>query len=204
MPRMLASVLAAILVSTGAPAFAQDVGAGKAELTLAPAGWLSITKPDVFPEPSFSQFMFGGSITVNWSMVGIEADLFMAPGRSQALQFGTTSVTQKTPHVVVDSVNLVVPLMGNRRTTVPYVTGGIGEITVMRTPDNIEQPDTETFTIGDVGGGLKWYSAGRWGVRGDYRYIVMRSKFASPGSFIGEELRKIHRFYGALVVNLIR
>jgi hypothetical protein len=192
-------------VLTAGRAFAQStVGTGKAELTLSPVGWTSFTDAKEFPEPSFGQYMFGGGISVNWSRLGLEGELFMAPGRSQELSFGSRTVTQKTPHVVFDSISLVLPLMGNRRTAVPYVVGGIGEVTVMRTPDNIEQPDTETFTAGDFGGGLKWYSLGRWGIRADYRFIAMRSKFASPGSFIGEELRKIHRFYGAFVVNLIR
>ena len=203
MSRTLASVLVATLVSA-VPAFAQStVGAGKAELTLAPAGWVSFNKPDVFPEPAFSQFLLGGTITVNWGGVGIEGELFLALGRSQDLEFGSSSVKQTTPDVVLDAVSLIVPVLGNRRTAVPYISAGIGEITVMRTPDDVQQPDTETFTTGNFGGGVKWYSSGRWGFRGDYRFVVMRSKFASPGSFIGEELRKIHRFYGALVVNLI-
>jgi hypothetical protein len=191
-------------VSVAVPAFAQStVGAGKAELTLAPAGWVSFNKPDVFPEPAFGQYLFGGTITVNWAAVGIEAELFMAPGRSQNLEFSATSVSQTTPHVVIDSVNLVVPLMGNRRTAVPYVTAGIGETTVMRTSDDVLQPDTETFTAGSFGGGVKWYSEGRWGFRGDYRFTAVRSKFDAPGSFFGREFRKSHRFYGALVANLI-
>ena len=43
---------------------------------------------------------------------------------------------------------MVVPLMGNSRRAVPYGAAGIGEFTVMRTSDNVTQPDSETFTTG--------------------------------------------------------
>ena len=204
MARTVASVLVAVVLSVATPAFAQGAsGAGKLELSLVPAGWVSFAKAETRPDPAFGQFLFGGSFTVNWTMIGIEADLFMAPGRSQNLAFGSSSVNQKTPHVVQDSVNLVVPLIGNRRPAVPYVSAGLGETTIMRTSDNLTQPDTETFTMGNFGGGVKWYSAGRWGLRGDYRLSVVRSKFDAPGSFFGRELRKSNRFYGGIIVNLI-
>jgi hypothetical protein len=203
--RTLANVLMAIVVFGAGPAHAQNpAGAGKLEVALVPAGWLSFARPETRPEPAFGQFIFGGALTVNWNSVGIEADLLMAPGREQDLEFGATSLTRKAPHVVVDSVSLIVPVLGNRRRIVPYAKAGIGEVTVMRTSDDVLQPDTETFTSGNFGGGVKWYSAGRWGVRGDYQFAVVRSKNDAPGAFFGRELRKSHRFYGGVVVAIIR
>ena len=202
--RTLVSLLLGLVVSGVTPAFAQGTpGPGKAELTIVPVGWVSVAKPDTGPEPAFSQFLLGGTMTVNWSMVAIEAELMLAPGRSQNLAYGSVSRSQTTPKVVIDSVNLVVPLMGNNHTTVPYVSAGIGEVTIMRTPDNVEQPDSETFTAGDFGGGVKWYGAGRWGFRGDYRFTIVRSKDKSPGTFFGDERRKVHRVYGAVVFKLL-
>jgi hypothetical protein len=61
---------------------------------------------------------------------------------------------------------------------------------------------TETFLTGNVGGGLKWYS-GRWGLRGDYRFIMVQSKDDAP-EFFGRETRYGHRIYGAVLVNLGR
>lgn len=202
MSRTLVALLVGSIVFGAVPSFAQTSGAGKLELTV-PVGWVSFAAPDTQPEPAFGQLLLGGSMTVNWSIVGIEADLLYGPGRSQDLDFGPVSRNQKSPGVVLDSVNLVLPVMGNNHTAVPYASVGIGEVTIMRTPDNVEQPDTETFTAGYFGGGVKWYSSGRWGIRGDYRFAVVRSKFASPGTFFGEELRKAHRFYGAIVVKLM-
>jgi hypothetical protein len=201
--RQLASLFAALVVSGAVPAFAQDTrGAGKVELTLFP-GWLSLTEPDVQPEPAFSQFLFGGGVNVNLGPVGIEGELVMAVGRSQDLEFGSRStLNARTPHVITEFANLIVPVMGNRRAVVPYVTAGIGEFTFMRTRP-VGHPDTETLFSGNFGGGVKWYSMGRWGIRGDYRYSLVRSKFDAPGSFVGRELRKAHRFYGGLIVNLI-
>jgi hypothetical protein len=37
--------------------------------------------------------------------------------------------------------------------------------------------NTDSFLTGNVGGGVKWYAPnGRWGVRGDYRFIALRGK----------------------------
>ena len=49
---------------------------------------------------------------------------------------------------------------------------------------------------------MKWY-AGRWGLRGDYRFIGVRSKDDAP-EFFGRENRFGHRVYGALLLNLAR
>ena len=62
--------------------------------------------------------------------------------------------------------------------------------------------DTETFLTGNVGGGVKWY-AGRWGVRGDYRFITVQSKDDAP-AFFGQETRYGHRVYGGVILNVVR
>ena len=63
---------------------------------------------------------------------------------------------------------------------------------------------TDTFLTGDVGGGLKWYATnGRWGVRGDYRFIAVRANDDAP-AFFGQETRYGHRVYGAVTINAVR
>ena len=42
--------------------------------------------------------------------------------------------------------------------------------------------------------------AGRWGLRGDYRFIGVRSKNDAP-AFFGQETRYGHRVYGAVLIN---
>jgi hypothetical protein len=204
--RSLASVLILVACVFGGavPAVGQSPGAGKAEVTIVPGGFVSFAKPDTAPEPSFSEYLVGGAIAVNWAHLGIEGELIAGLRRKQDLRFGSAPVVnQKTPPVFFDSVSLIVPLMGNRRRVVPYATAGIGETTFNRTRA-VGQPDTETFTTGNFGGGVRWYSAGRWGARGDYRYSIVRSEANAPGTFTGRELRKDQRIYGGLVVTLIR
>jgi len=42
----------------------------------------------------------------------------------------------------------------------------------------------QTFLTGNVGGGVKWYAPNnRWGLRGDYRFQVTRSKDDAPAFF---------------------
>jgi hypothetical protein len=75
---------------------------------------------------------------------------------------------------------------------VPYVTGGIGGLTMLQRA-SLGVNSAETFLTGDVGGGLKWYAPnGRWGVRGDYRFIAVRSRDDAP-AFFGQETRYGHR-----------
>jgi hypothetical protein len=57
---------------------------------------------------------------------------------------------------------------------------------------------------GNVGGGVKWYAPnGRWGLRGDYRFVAVRSDTSAP-VFFGQEDRYGHRVYGAVVINAVR
>ena len=91
--------------------------------------------------------------------------------------------------------------MPNQSSVVPYVTGGVGGLSLFEKASlGINQ--TETFLTGNVGGGVKWY-AGRWGLRGDYRFIGVQSKDDAP-AFFGREPRYGHRVYGAVIVNVIR
>jgi hypothetical protein len=52
--------------------------------------------------------------------------------------------------------------------------------------------------------GVKWYAPdGRWGLRGDYRFIAVRSDDSAP-AFFGRDSRYGHRVYGAVVINALR
>ena len=74
------------------------------------------------------------------------------------------------------------------------------ESTLMSPPSRIA--DTNTFFTGNVGAGVKWYS-GRWGLRGDYRFIGVRSKDDAP-DFFGRDNRYGHRVYGGVLLNVAR
>src|SRR5207244_3526851 len=88
-----------------------------------------------------------------------------------------------TPHMLAYNGNVVAHPRGNNYPVVPYVTGGIGGLT-MFDRDSVHQlglTRNETFFSGNVGGGLKWFSSRGWGVRGDYRFFAIKGKDdASP------------------------
>ena len=85
----------------------------------------------------------------------------------------------------------------------PYVTGGVGGLTMFERAD-LGINSTATFLTGNVGGGVKWYAPnGRWGLRGDYRFLAVRSNSDAP-TFFGAENRYGHRVYGGLVINAVR
>ena len=120
-------------------------------------------------------------------------------GLSQSLDFGYPS-TVRTPDVLNYSGNVVVSLASGS-SVVPYVTGGVGGLSLF-SREAFGINETETLFASNVGGGLKWY-AGRWGLRGDYRFLAVPSKDeASP--FFGREARYGHRVYGAVMLNVGR
>ena len=111
-------------------------------------------------------------------------------------QFGGATSNRKTPNLLNYSGNLVVSA-ANRSSVVPYVTGGVGGLSLFEKA-SLGINDTETFFTGNVGGGVKWY-AGRWGLRGDYRFIAVQSKDDAP-AFFGQETRYGHRVYGGVLL----
>jgi hypothetical protein len=136
---------------------------------------------------------------VNFSRyVGVEGEVSGSLGVAQDLQFGGATSNLKTPSLVNYSGNLVVSA-ANRSSVVPYVTGGIGGLSLFEQA-SLGINDTETFLTSNVGGGVKWFN-GRWGLRGDYRFIAVRSKDDAP-SFFGLETRYGHRVYGGVLINV--
>jgi len=131
--------------------------------------------------------------------VGIEGEVSGAVGITQDLDISGATLTTRTPHLLNYNGNVIVHAA--RGSVVPYVTGGVGGQTLLeRTGLGIN--DTETFLTGNVGGGLKWY-AGRWGLRGDYRFIAIQGKDDAP-SFWGQDTRYGHRVYGGVILNVVR
>jgi hypothetical protein len=184
------------------PVYAQEgpAGAGRAEITFIPAGALLFTENADASAPSFSNYQLGGGFTYNLNRyLGVEGEVSSSIGISQSLDFGYPS-TVRTPDVLSYSGNVVVsaPTGGS---VVPYVTGGVGGLSLFsREAFGIDQ--TETLFATNVGGGVKWY-AGRWGLRGDYRFVAVPSK-DETSPFFGNDARYGHRVYGAVMLNVGR
>ena len=197
-------VLAFVLASFGAVdrAYAQEgpAGAGRAEITFIPAGAVLFTENTDASAPSFSNYQLGGGLTYNINrFFGVEGEVTSSIGISQSLDFGYPS-TVRTPDVLSYTGNVVVSLPSGSP-VVPYVTGGVGGLSLF-SREAFGINETETLFATNVGGGVKWY-AGRWGLRGDYRFIAVPSKDeVSP--FFGQEARYGHRVYGAVMLNVGR
>jgi outer membrane protein with beta-barrel domain len=202
MKRSIAVLLVVCAGFVGAsPLQAQDAaqGPGRVEVSIIPAGGVFFTERTETSEPSFGNYDLGGAVAVNFNRyVGVEAEVSGALGISQDLQFGNVSGSTKTPDILNYSGNVVVSA-ANRSSVVPYVTGGIGGLSLFEKA-GLGINDTETFLTGNVGAGVKWY-AGRWGLRGDYRFIGVQSKDDAP-SFFGRDTRYGHRVYGAVLLNV--
>lgn len=199
-------MFAAILGSLGASqALAQskesEPGPGLVEVTIIPGGGTFFTESKDSTGPSFANYQLGGSVAVNFNRyVGVEGEVGGAIGISQTLDFsGTTLSDTKSPHLLNYNGNVIVHAA--RGSVVPYVTGGIGGQTLFeRAALGITSSDT--FLTGNVGGGVKWY-AGRWGLRGDYRFIAVQGKDDAP-AFWGADTRYGHRVYGGVILNVVR
>jgi hypothetical protein len=196
-----ALVLAALI--GGAPAFAQEAAEGPSavEVTIIPGGGTFFTEGKDARGPSFGNYELGGSVTFNFNRyVGVEGEVSGALGIEQDLRFGGSASSLKTPNMVNYSGNVVLSAP-NRSAVVPYVTGGVGGLSLLEKA-SLGVADTETFLTGNVGGGVKWYS-GRWGLRADYRFIAVNGKDEAP-DFFGQETRYGHRVYGGILVNVGR
>jgi hypothetical protein len=182
--------------STRVYAQAGAAGPGTVEISLIPGGGTFF--PERGTETSFGNYNLGGSITYNINpWVGIEGEAGGTLGVSQNLTFGAVSGSVKTPNMATYSGNVVIS--ASRSSVVPYATGGVGGLTLLETP-GLGIGAMKTFLTGNVGGGVKWFANKHWGLRADYRFLLVQSKDDAP-AFFGRETRYGHRVYGAIVVN---
>jgi hypothetical protein len=202
MRSFIASVLTVAAIAAATPAFAQESapGPGKVVITIIPGGATFFTEAADDPlGPSFGNYELGGSVAVNFNRyVGVEGEVSGGIGVSQSMQIGSVALDERSPDLLNYSGNLVISAP-NRTSVVPYLTGGVGGLTMFERP-GLTPADAETFLTGNVGGGVSWY-AGRWGLRADYRFIAVQGKDDAPAFFGGDE-RYGHRVYGGLLLNL--
>jgi hypothetical protein len=198
--------IAAVLIISGlvaaGQAFAQEArpGPGVAEVTVIPGGGMFFTEGKDTSGPSFGNYDLGGSLTVNLSRYfALEGEVSGALGIKQELNLAGLTSDTTTPHFLNYSGNVVVSAPNGRNSVVPYATAGIGGLSMFEKA-SLGIDETETFLTGNVGGGVKWY-AGRWGLRGDYRFIAVRSKDDAP-AFFGRETRYGHRVFGGIILNI--
>ena len=199
MTRWFAAVAMVIAVAGASPARAQESSApGAVVVTVIPAGGTFFTQGKDTREPSFGNYGLGAAVEVRLNRyVGVEGEVTGALGVTQDIEFATGTSHLKSPDLLGYNGNLVVSAVTGG-SLVPYVTGGVGGLTLFDKA-GLAIPETETYLTGNVGGGLKWFN-GRWGLRADYRFIAVRSNDDAP-AFFGRETRYGHRVYGAVLIN---
>ena len=201
MTRWIAVVLAVVGLAGTSQAYAQEAGPGPGTVvvTIVPGGGTFFTEGKDTNGPAFGNYDLGGGVAYNFNrFVGVEGEVSGALGISQDLQFGGLTSNTRSPNLLNYSGNLVV-YAPNRSSVVPYATGGLGGLSMFEKA-TLGINSTETFLTSNFGGGLQWH-AGRWGVRGDYRFIAVQSKDDAP-AFFGREERYGHRVYAGVLLNI--
>jgi hypothetical protein len=122
-------VLASFIAATPVHAQEGPAGAGRAEITIIPVGTLMFTENSDASAPGFGSYQLGGTFTYNLNRyVGVEGEVASSIGLSQNLGFGYPS-TERTPDVLNYNGNVVVSVP-NGSSVVPYVTGGVGGLSL--------------------------------------------------------------------------
>lgn len=206
MNRRIAVVVAvmAILAAAGR-ASAQESArrAGSVVVTVIPAGATFFIQSQSGKEPGFTTYAPAGDVELYLSRyLSVEGEVGGGIGVSQELQSASGLSHRTSPSLVTYSGNVVV-MAPSDGSLAPYLTIGAGGLTLLHA-SAIGITDSRTFVTGNVGAGVKWFNAtSRWGVRADYRFIVVRADDQAP-SFFGQETRYANRAYGALLVNVGR
>jgi len=203
MIRSTAVLIAVLSIAGVSRVYAQETspGPGTVEVTVIPGGATFFTSGDRGTE--FGNYNLGGALTYNINrIVGVEGEVVGSLGIAQDLQVGGLTTNQKPPNTLAYTGNVVLSLP-THSSFVPYVTGGVGGLTMFEKA-GLGINSAETFLTGNAGGGLKWYAPnGRWGLRGDYRFMATQSKDDAP-AFFGQDTRYGHRVYGAVIINAVR
>src|SRR6266508_453139 len=146
MTRWIAGVVVALGLLGTSQADAQDTaaGPGRVVVTIIPGGATFFTEGTDTKGPSFGNYDLGAGVAVNLNrFVGVEGEVSGALGIAQDLQVGGLTSNVKTPNLVNYSGNVLL-YAPNKSAVVPYVTGGIGGLSLFEKAD-LGINSTETF-----------------------------------------------------------
>ena len=182
---VLLAVLTAWRRHSGVRAGTRSPGPGTVVVTIIPAAPRSSPKAKDTQGPSFGNYELGGasrSTSIATSASKAKSAARSASRRICSSPAGTSNL--KTPTLLNYSGNLVVSAP-NRSSVVPYVTGGVGGLTLFddggaRHQRHRDVPHRQRRRRREV------VCNGRWGLRGDYRFIAVQSKDDAP-AFFGQE-----------------
>jgi opacity protein-like surface antigen len=202
--RILILVSVVMLLGAGKASAQESVGAGRVEIGAALFGFGATFLPQADPsQPRLDSYVLSGALTRNLNhRYGVEGDFGFVFGTRDVPASTTTAapVDAKTPNVLMYSANLVFNPIRSDRRIVPYVDAGVGAWSVFGGSQigNFGLAPDATYLTGSVGGGVRWFIINHWGVRADYRYILIdqgsHTTALQPGHV------SAHRLYGALVM----
>ena len=196
-------VVMLVLLSVGA-AYGQEraTGAGRFEITALPTGGMFFTASENETEPDFGNYVLGGAFAYNVNRwLGVEGEAGNLVGIHQTVNFdGQTLTEQHTPCMFGYTGNVLVHPWGSDRRFVPFATAGLGGLTMFDTEEvaNLGITSKTTFLTGNVGAGAKWFAGRHWGLRGEYRLMLVDGKDTAP-EFFGRETRYGHRLSAGLL-----
>ena len=205
MRTFLLTCVAVALFSIGT-AYAQEGrgGAGRFEIGAFPGGGMFFIESKNATEPNFGSYALGGSFTLNVNRwFGFEGEAGGTLGVRQALSFKNLTMTdQKTPNMWVYSGNVVFSPDGSDHSIVPYTTAGIGGLTMVPRDETatLGVTDYHTYLTGNLGAGVKWFSTRHVGLRGDYRFFIVKNSDTAPLFFGNHDNRYGQRLYGGIVL----
>jgi outer membrane protein with beta-barrel domain len=166
-----------------------------------PAGGLVFTTGARGEAPDFANYSFGASLGWNATRrVGVEGEAGFGIGGRQTITFGDETLPlQAMPDTITYSGNLVLHFDALNR-IVPYATGGLGAFSIVRREgaENLGIIGRQTLLTGNCGGGLKWYSRRDWGIRADYRLLMVHAADNTTAFFGQNTTRYAHRVYAGI------
>jgi Outer membrane protein beta-barrel domain len=207
MKHVIVAIGIVALIGGAQAAFAQEQpGAGRWEVGIFPGGGTFFTKGSSNTESSFKNYALGVSVAWNANrLFGVEGELGAGLGLQQTIDFKTSAYTGiKSPNTVAYDGNLVYAPYGSDQALVPYLTAGIGGLS-LRSSSNLQslfglQP-TQSFFTQNLGAGVKWYSSHHWGLRGDYRFFIVDGKSSADPFFGLNNNRYGSRVYGSILLS---
>src|SRR5215831_14710784 len=135
MKHWIAAVVAVAGLVGASQARAQEIApnAGTVDVTVIPGGAQFFVEGKNTGGPSFGNYSLGAGVEVNFNRyIGVEGEVSGALGIAQDLQFSGLTTNLKTPNLLNYSGNVVVSAV-THSSVVPYVTGGVGGMSVFDT-----------------------------------------------------------------------
>jgi hypothetical protein len=191
--RRIGSFVVVATIAGSATALAQTP---RIDMAFYPSGHMVSTAGEAAGQPEFRSLAPAAAVAGNLSsFFAVEAEVTAALGVTQQLNgLGRT----KSPTMAGYSGNLIANLAPNA-TVQPYLAVGVGQMRMFKAAAlDIAQP--ETVETANAGGGVK-VMFGRWGLRGDYRFVGMSSTAENASGFFGSDVRHAHRISLGFIVS---